>query len=31
MKSEGTAAIEKLETEILNYATGEKPMWFVVG
>lgn len=31
MKSEGTAAIEKLETEIAMYATGEKPMWFVVG
>lgn len=31
MKSEGAAAIEKLETEIANYATGEKPMWFVVG
>jgi hypothetical protein len=31
MKSEGAAAIEKLETEIVNYATGEKPMWFVVG
>lgn len=31
MKSEGTAAIEKLEAEISNYATGEKPMWFVVG
>ena len=31
MKSEGAAAIEKLETEIANYATGEKPMWFVIG
>lgn len=31
MKAEGNAAIEKLETEIANYATGEKPMWFVVG
>ena len=31
MKAEGAAAIEKLETEISNYATGEKPMWFVIG
>lgn len=31
MKSEGAAAIEKLETEISNYGTGEKPMWFVIG
>lgn len=31
LKSEGAAAIEKLEVEIANYATGEKPMWFVVG
>ena len=31
LKQEGLAAIEKLETDIQNYATGEKPMWFVVG
>jgi hypothetical protein len=31
LKQEGTAAIEKLELELANYATGEKPMWFVVG
>jgi hypothetical protein len=31
LKQEGQAAIEKLELEIVNYATGEKPMWFVVG
>ncbi len=31
LKTEGTAAIEKLELELANYATGEKPMWFVVG
>jgi hypothetical protein len=28
---QGTAEIEKLEAELANYATGEKPMWFVVG
>ena len=31
LKAEGQAAIEKLELEMANYATGEKPMWFVVG
>jgi len=31
LKQEGLAAIEKLELELANYATGEKPMWFVVG
>lgn len=31
MKQEGAAAIERLELELANYATGEKPMWFVVG
>jgi hypothetical protein len=31
MKAEGLAAMEKLETEIALYQTGEKPMWFVVG
>jgi len=31
MKQEGSAAIERLELELANYATGEKPMWFVVG
>lgn len=31
LKQEGVASIEKLEAEIANYATGEKPMWFVVG
>jgi len=31
LKAEGTASIEKLEQDIQNYATGEKPMWFVVG
>jgi hypothetical protein len=31
LKQEGAAAIEKLELELANYATGEKPMWFVVG
>jgi hypothetical protein len=28
---QGTSEIEKLETDLANYATGEKPMWFVVG
>jgi hypothetical protein len=31
LKQEGVASIEKLEVELANYATGEKPMWFVVG
>lgn len=31
LKAEATAMIEKLDTEINNYVTGEKPMWFVVG
>ena len=31
LKAEGLAAMEKLETEIALYQTGEKPMWFVVG
>ena len=31
LKTEGAAAIEKLEEELKNYGTGEKPMWFVVG
>jgi hypothetical protein len=31
LKQEGQAAIERLELELANYATGEKPMWFVVG
>ena len=31
LKQEGLAAIEKLELEIAQYSTGEKPMWFVVG
>lgn len=31
LKQEGLAAIEKLESDLANYATGEKPMWFVVG
>jgi hypothetical protein len=31
MKAEGTASIERLELELANYVTGEKPMWFVVG
>jgi hypothetical protein len=31
LKSEGQAAIERLELELQNYATGEKPMWFVIG
>jgi len=31
LKAEGIAAIEKLELELANYATGEKPMWFVCG
>lgn len=31
LKTEGTASIEKLELELQNYGTGEKPMWFVVG
>jgi hypothetical protein len=31
MKAEGAASIERLELELANYVTGEKPMWFVVG
>ena len=31
LKAEGLAAIEALETDMKNYGTGEKPMWFVVG
>lgn len=31
LKNEGAAAIEKLEEELKNYGTGEKPMWFVFG
>lgn len=31
LKTEGNAAIEKLELDLTNYATGEKPMWFVIG
>jgi hypothetical protein len=31
LKQEGLAAIEKLELDVQNYQTGEKPMWFVVG
>jgi len=31
MKTEGQAAIEKLEEELKNYGTGEKPMWFTFG
>lgn len=31
LKAEGEAAVEKLEAELANYATGEKPMWFVIG
>lgn len=31
LKAEGQTAIEKLELELQNYGTGEKPMWFVVG
>ena len=31
LKTEGTAAIEKLELDLQNYVTGEKPMWFVIG
>lgn len=31
LKTEGNASIEKLELELANYGTGEKPMWFVVG
>jgi hypothetical protein len=31
LKQEGVASIEKLELELSNYGTGEKPMWFVVG
>ena len=31
LNQEGAAAIEKLELELANYGTGEKPMWFVVG
>jgi hypothetical protein len=31
LKQEGTASLEKLELELVNYSTGEKPMWFVVG
>ena len=31
LKQEGVASIEKLELELANYGTGEKPMWFVVG
>ena len=31
LKQEGEAAIERLETELINYSEGGKPMWFVVG
>jgi hypothetical protein len=31
LKAEGAAAIEKLEQDIINYASGETPMWFVRG
>lgn len=31
LKQEGAAAIEKLELDIANYASGETPMWFVRG
>lgn len=31
LKQEGAAAIERLELELQNYGTGEKPMWFVFG
>jgi hypothetical protein len=31
LKAEGNTSIEKLELELANYGTGEKPMWFVVG
>jgi len=31
LKQEGLAAIEKLELDVQNYQTGEKPMWFVIG
>lgn len=31
LKNEGLAATEKLEEELKNYGTGEKPMWFVFG
>ena len=31
LKQEGEAAIERLETELINYSEGGKPMWFVIG
>ena len=31
LKAEGVAMIEKLELEIVNYATGETPFWFTRG
>jgi len=31
LKAEGQAAIEKLEQDIMNYVSGETPMWFVRG
>ena len=31
LKTEGAAAMEKLEQDLANYGTGEKPMWFVIG
>lgn len=31
MKTEGKESLEKLEADLQNYGTGEKPMWFVFG
>lgn len=31
LKQEGQAAAERLEEDLKNYGTGEKPMWFVFG
>jgi len=31
LKAEGAASMEKLEQDIMNYVSGETPMWFVRG